>query len=716
MAESLYSPSWYRVADLKPRLRQHAELLRHDYRGKVWYLLQDHASGRSHRFTPAAYRFIGLMDGVRTVQELWDALNEQGGDAAPTQDEVIRLLGQLHAADVLICDVTPDSRELLRRNRRHELMKYKQRFWTPLAVRFPLWDPDRFLARTLPYVRFAFTRLGFLAWLAVVAAGAILAAANWSALTENIVDQALAPQNLLLLWLVYPFVKAVHELFHGYATKVSGGEVHEIGIMLLVLVPVPYVDASAAWGFRDKHRRMLVGAIGIMAELFMGAIALFVWLIVEPGVVHTVAYNVMLISGVSTLLFNGNPLLRFDGYYTLADAIEIPNLGNRSNKYLGYLVQKYMFGSRDAENPADTPGEARWFAVYGVAAFIYRLFIMTVIVLYIGSRFFAIGVLLAIWAIITQIGIPTGKAIRFIFSSPKLRKNRPQALRATAALVAALLFILFVLPLPLWTRTQGVVWPPEQSQLRAGADGFIGQVAIADGQFVEPGQVLVTSSDPFLEARVRLLESHKRELELQLTQAQTMDRVQTALYREELGKVSGDLARAREQADALTMRSTRSGVLIVPQRQDLPGRFVQKGQVVGYVVDPADHLTVRAVVAQADIGLLRDRIRRVNVLAADWSGAGFDASLVRAVPGGSQRLPTAALGTAGGGSFPVDPRDPDGTATLEYVFEYELALPEGAPAEFLGNRVHVRFDHGYEPLGFQLYRSIRQLLLRQFSV
>ena len=143
MAESLFSPSWYRVADLKPRLRKHAELHRHDYRGKVWFVLQDHAGGRSHRFAPAAYRFIGLMDGRRTVQELWDALNEQDGDAAPTQDEVIRLLGQLHAADVLICNVTPDSRELLRRYRRTERMKWKQRIWSPLAVRFPLLDPDR---------------------------------------------------------------------------------------------------------------------------------------------------------------------------------------------------------------------------------------------------------------------------------------------------------------------------------------------------------------------------------------------------------------------------------------------------------------------------------------------------------------------------------------------------------------------------------------------
>ena len=716
MSESLFSPSWYRVADLKPRLRQHAQLHRHDYRGKIWFVLQDHAGGRSHRFTPAAYRFIGLMNGERTVQELWDALNEQEGDAAPTQDEVIRLLGQLHAADILICDVTPDSRELLRRYRRSVRMKWKQRIWTPLAVRFPLLDPDRFLTRTLPFVRFIFTKYGAWVWLLTVGAGVVLAAANWSALTENIVDRTLAPQNLILLWLVYPFVKTIHELFHGYATKISGGEVHEIGIMLLVLVPVPYVDASAAWGFRDKRRRILVGAIGIMAELFMGAIALFVWLAVEPGAVHAVAYNVMLISGVSTLLFNGNPLLRFDGYYVLVDSIEIPNLGNRSNQYLGYLIQRYLFDSKDAVSPADSKGERNWFIFYGIAAFIYRIFILSVIVLYVGSRFFAVGVVLAIWAIVTQAIIPIGKSLKFLTSSPKLRKNRRHAVSVSLRITAVLLLIFFVLPIPLWTGTQGVIWPPEQSQLRAGVDGFVEEVLVANGSPVEEGDALIVASDPFLEARLGLLESHEREIKLQLTQAQTIDQVQVSILREELAAAAGDLERAREQVEALITRSPRAGIFTAPRQQDLPGRFVRQGQILAYVVNSSDHLTVRAVVPQDNIGLLRERIRRINVLQNGWDGESYEATLHRAVPGGTQQLPTAALGSQGGGSFAVDPRDSSGTQTLERVFEYELVLPDEARTEFLGNRVYVRFDHGYEPVGLQLYRSLRQLLLRQFGV
>ena len=337
-----------------------------------------------------------------------------------------------------------------------------------MAVRIPLFDPDRFLERTQFLVRPLFSWFGVVLWLAVVVTGVILAGVHWGDLTENIVDRALTPQNLVLLWFIYPTVKALHELGHGYATKLNGGEVYEIGIMFLVLIPVPYVDASAASGFRDKSKRMVVGAIGILVELFLGSLALFIWIGAEPGAVHAVAYNVMLISGVSTLLFNGNPLLRFDGYYVLADALEIPNLGSRATKYLGYLVQRYVLGIRDADTPANSRGEQLWFLAYGVAAFIYRVFIMFIIVIYIGAKFFIVGVALALWAVVTQILIPTGKSMSFLFNSPRLKRNRAKVLGRAALAAGIVVTLLFVIPAPLWILAEGVTWPSEDSQVRMG--------------------------------------------------------------------------------------------------------------------------------------------------------------------------------------------------------------------------------------------------------
>lgn len=716
MSDSLFSPSWYRIAELKPRLRNHVKIHRHDYRGKIWFILQDVAAGRSHKLSPASYNFIGLMDGKRSVDELWQAMGALGGDDAPTQDEVIRLLGQLHAADALICNVPPDGQELFRRYQRSERMRWKQRLWTPLAVRFPLWDPEHFLTRTQGFVRPLFTWYGGLLWLVVVATGIVLAAMHWGELTESIVDRALTPDNLLVLWLVYPVVKALHELGHGYAVKLSGGEVHEIGIMLLVLMPVPYVDASAAWGFREKRQRMLVGGAGIMVELFLGALALFVWLNVEPGPAHAVAYNVMLISGVSTLLFNGNPLLRFDGYYVLADWIEIPNLGKRSNKYLGYLIQRYLYGVRDAEPVAHSNGERRWFFFYGIAAFLYRMLIMATIILYIGGKFFIVGILLATWGVVTQIMVPLGKNLSFLFSSPRIRKNRGRALSVTALLLSLILLLLFVIPAPSWTRSEGVSWPSEQSQVRSASDGFVVDLLVADGEKVEKGEQIIQMKDPFLNARLDVLSAQLRQLKAQLRVARVHDRVQTAVIREEITAVNADYKQTRERVEELVIRSPRAGVLIVPQSEDLSGQFLRKGQLIAYVLESSDLLTARVIVSQDDIGLAREKTRAIEIMPAQWGSDPFKVKRWRQIPGGTSQLPTAALGTAGGGKFAVDPRDAEGRTTLERVFEFEIDLPPGMDNRFLGQRVFVRFDHGFEPLGFQFYRSLRQLFLRQFGV
>ena len=715
MSETLFSPSWYRVAALKPRIRSHAKIVRQSFRDKVWFVLLDQAAERSHRFSPAAHYFIGLMDGRRTVQELWDAASSHLGDEAPTQEDAIRLLGQLHAADALLCDVPPDSMEVFRRYQKHERMLWRRRLWTPLALRFPLLDPDRFLTRTLPWVTPLFGWIGGLIWLAVVGTGAILAASRWTDLTEDISDRVLDPQNLVLLWFVYPVVKALHELGHAYAVRKWGGEVHEIGIMLLVFSPVPYVDASASWGFRDKRKRMVVGAAGIAVELFLGALALFVWIIVEPGMVRAVAYNVMLISGVSTLLFNGNPLLRFDGYYVLSDAIEIPNLGSRSNQYVGYLFQRYVLGVRDAESQAASTGERVWFVLYGVGSFIYRIFISFIIITFIASKFFVVGILLAIWAIATQMVTPMSKGLSFLFSSPNLRRTRGRAVSTSVVLALAVAGLVFVAPFPHWTRAEGVVWVPEESQVRAGAEGFISALLVPVDAEVRRGQPLLQGEEPFLATRRAVFEAQLRELSAKYDALVPVDRVQAAMVREELIASRANLKRAREREAELTFVSPAAGRFIMPNAVDLPGRFVNKGQLVGYVVE-GDELTVRVALTQDDIAMVRQNTRGVEVMMAGWDARPVAARIRREVPGASAQLPTAALGSAGGGAIAVDPRDKNGVTTLKQVFQLELSLPAEVRSEYLGARVYVRFDHGYEPVGLQLYRTFRRLLLRQFNV
>ena len=300
----------------------------------------------------------------------------------------------------------------------------------------------------------------------------------------------------------------------------------------------------------------------MMVETFLASIAIFLWLNIEPGLVRALLFNVIWISGVSTLLFNGNPLLRFDGYYVLSDAIEIPNLGQRANQYIGYLFQRYALGSTEAESPAYTTGERFWMMTYGIASFVYRVFITFVIVLFIAGQFFVIGVLLAIWAVATQVAMPIGKSLSFLFSSPSLRRQRPRALYAASVIAGTVLIMLFVAPFPSWTRTEGVIWTPEEAIVRAGADGFFEKLlAPVDGE-VKRGQPPVQSEEPFLAARVAVLKSMVEELEAKYDATLPVDRVSTHGSPPQVGEGSGvgNIGECGARVD------TRSAPTIAPLR------------------------------------------------------------------------------------------------------------------------------------------------------
>ncbi|HXW09686.1 MAG TPA: PqqD family peptide modification chaperone [Steroidobacteraceae bacterium] len=709
----LHSPSWYRVAQLRPRLRGHARIHRHHYRGELWYVLEDRVSRRMHRFNPAAYYIVGLLDGRRTVHEIWEAATERFGDDAPTQDEVIRLLGQLHAAEVLQTEAMPDLTELARRARKGKRKTWLQNLLSPLAIRFPLVDPDRFLERWLPWYGPWFGWVGLAVWAVVVGFGIATAAGHWDELTADVTSQILAPQNLLILWLTFPVVKLLHELGHACAVKAWGGEVHEMGIMLLVLMPIPYVDASAASAFPRARRRVVVGAAGMLVEVFLASIAIQLWAEAEPGLARAVLYDVMLIAGISTIVFNANPLLRYDGYYMLADLVQIPNLRVRANQYLGRLVERRLFGVNLDEEP--TPAAERaWLGFYAVLSFLYRTFVICAIALFIASEYLLVGVLLALWALATAVVLPVLKGVGYLLMHPRLRRRRPRALATTALALALLYGALFVLPVPLWTRAEGVIALPEESHLRAGAEGFVRKIVAAPGSIVGAGTELVITEDPMLALRERVLEAEVRLLEARANALRLENRVRWAMTLDELEAARRQLEEVRTRLAELTISSPVAGTFVLAHAAaDLPERFLRRGEQVGYVL-PAKAATARVLVSQDDVDLVRSRTLRIEAKVAGRLYDTYEARLVREVPAASNRVSNLALSSAGGGGAALDPSGKE-PKTLDPWFAFELELPQ-TPTLTLGEHVYVRFEHGGEPLAGRLYRSVRQLFMRQFTV
>ncbi|NLD37775.1 MAG: peptidase M50 [Desulfatiglans sp.] len=714
MTISLFSESWYRVSALRPLLRRHAQVHHHLYRGEEWYVLEDHSTGNSHRFSKEAYYIIGLMDGKNSLRDIWETACGNLGDDMPTQDEVIRLLSQLHQADLLQADIPPDIREMYERNKRYRKNSLVSRFKSPLSIKIPFIDPEQFLDKTMFIVRPIFSFAGLLLYIVLLLIAISLAAFNWTELTMNLADRVLALENMFILWLIYPVIKAVHEFSHAYTVKHYGGEVHDMGIMLLVFVPVPYVDASASSAFREKYQRVMVGASGIMAELMLASIAMLIWVNAEPGLIRAVAFNVMIVSGVSTILFNGNPLLRFDAYYILSDFIEIPNLAARSASYIGYLLKRYLLKMDDAVSPVTAKGEAAWFLLYGISSFIYRMFITIRIALFIAGRFFFIGVALAIWGISGILVMPLIRILKFLFIDPAMQRKKMGAVTITILSIMLIALSLFIIPFPSSTVSMGVLWPPENSRLYAGADGYIKKIVSQSGAKVKKGEPLVICLNNDLLAQKKELDAIQREYEVRYSLAETRDRTEARILKDEIWRISSELNNLDEQIANLTIKSPSDGIFLLPDQESMVGLYLRRGTQIGYVVD-FKGVTVKIVVAQKDINSIRTRTEAVEVMTMQNPGRAYPGLILRETPAASTELPSLALSLEGGGEHALNPLDDKKVNAFENLFHLEVAID--IPEIFtIGEKVFVRFRHGTEPLFIRIYHGIRRTFLSKFNI
>jgi putative peptide zinc metalloprotease protein len=685
---------------------------RQRYRDQIWYLLIDSATGRQHRINDTAYQFIGRCNGERSVQQVWDSLLEQLGDNAPTQDEVVQVLTQLAQSELLQCEVTPDVEALFRQGT--ERRRRRRSAWlNPMAFRVPLYDPSRLLDRLRPCTKALFHRYAFALWLAFMLVSGLTAFSHWTALQSHAITALHTPRYLLLAWLCFPVIKTLHELGHALAVRHWGGQVHQAGITFLLLTPAPYVDASAATAFRHQRQRVIVSAAGILVELTLAAAALFVWLNVQPGTVRDVAFVTLFIGAVSTVLFNANPLVRFDGYYMLCDALDTPNLAMRSRAWWCALLQRRLIGVDHDGALLPAAGERKWLLLYAPASWLYRVLISITIVQWIGQISSLLGWLIGLTLLVAVVIKPVWSLMRDLLNAASRSPFARRARVTVFAVSCGLILLLFVVPLPLVTVAQGVVWLPEQSRVRVGTDGFVVRVLAQDGSRVERGQVLLELSDPELSVAREKLDSRLAGLYAEQYQAMLLDPVQAQDAAESIDRTRAELKRIDERIAQLQLRSQVAGRLVMPHQSDLTGRFVRQGAQLGYVLTSND-ISVRAAVAEQDASLVRNDTRRIEVRFAEDLDKQVSARLTRDLPAATDLLPSAALSDRFGGAYVTDPEDKEALRTLQPITLIDITVP-GKPLDRAGGRVWVRFDHGAQPLAAQWYRRLSQLLLQHFN-
>lgn len=695
--------AWRNIAGLRLWLRDTVHFYQHHYRGKPWLIIADQLHESYFRCSADVEQFLRLLDGSRSVEQ---AFVEGGRLSSPrlSQQDIVLLIANLKAAGLLMDDAGADGE--------HPRAKPEANSWLrPFALRFALFDPGRFLDKTTPYIRPLFSRSVWLLWLALVLVALIVAWLHWPELIEHSRMRFADPKNLLWYWLLYTLIKALHELGHAYATRVWGGAVHEMGIMLLVFFPVPYVDSSAAHRFSSKQRRMLVSAAGIMVEVTLASLALLLWSGTDAGMLHDLAFDTVIIGGLSTLIFNANPLLRYDGYYMFSELIEIPNLGTRSNQYLGYLLKRHVLDIPFMRTPVSAGGERLWLFTYGVCSAVYRLFISLFIAFWVAGKFFIIGVVLALWAILAQIVYPAvSRFYRLVpLASAAHRLNR------LGFVVCAVSFVIIgclLLPVGNSTYAEGIVNLPEQALIRAGADGIVSRVMLADGDRVEAGATILKLENLELAARRDILLARLDEASTRQKDVLLQDRTQAEILKAKASTIEAELLDVQQQLESLDVTSAIQGVVSLPMASDLPGKFVNRGDVIGYVAD-LSQVSARVVIPQSHIDAVRRQTQLIEARLGSRPGETLTARFLRELPQATDRLPSRLLGSGAGGHVAVDARDQAGLQAISNIFQVEITLPVQSLGSLLGQRVYVRFIHQRESLGTRLLRGIKQFILKQ---
>jgi putative peptide zinc metalloprotease protein len=717
MPGATFSDAWYRIAEARVALLPAVKVQSHRYRGRLWFVLEDPYSQKFFRITPEAYDFVRALDGERTIDEVWRDYAETRGAAAPGQDEVVRLLSQLHMSNMLFFRGKAHSDAIFERTRAQKQRELYGKLLSFLYVRVRLFDPNKLLDRIRPLILWCTGRTALVVWLAVIVAGGVNVIEHADELQQH-TQGLLALDNLGWLYVAMTLLKVFHETAHAFVCKRYGGQVHTFGVMFLIFTPLPYVDATSAWGFASKWRRAYVGLAGVVTELFFAAIGAIVWAHTSEGVINSLAFNVMFIGSVSALLFNGNPLLRFDAYYVLADLIEIPNLYQKGQAQVVYLCDRYLLGNKTNVSPATDHTERVWFTSYGWASLVYRLILSVTILMTVLDAWFAIGVALMVTTLITLIVMPGRKLVMYLMS-PALAHRRSRAVGALAALVFAVYAFVMWVPLPHAVRLPGVLEARQRAVMYVETAGALTQLRVQHGQTLRKGDVIAVLRNDDLELNLALTRLQIAEYETLLRQALQKTPADVAPLERRAQALAERMAEFEAMKSRLVVRAPQNGEWVAPVLHERMNSWIERGQPLGEVVDLSS-FRFSAVLAQAEAADLfpaadgSGELRLVGQASASIPIARFDL-----IPYQRDRLASPALGFLGGGDVAVRPDDTSGTLATESFFEVRAGVPTPSLATitaYQGMSGVLRLTLDDQPLYERVRKSFLQLLQRRYAL
>jgi len=718
MAETgrLFHESWYRIANQRICLRPSVRVQRQMFRGARWYILRDPFSNQFYRLPPGAYAFVSRLNSERTVEEVWKEVVNNEPTEAPGQSDIIELLAQLYHANLLHYALPPDSEKLFDRYKKKKQRILKANLKSIMFFRIPLFDPNEILQRLSSFIRVLLSPLGAIIWVLTVI-GAIKVALDHAGELWVQSQSILAPSNLFLLYIGIIIIKALHEFGHAFAVRRYGGEVHTMGVMFLIFSPLPYMDATAAWFFRNKWHRILVGAAGMIVEIFVAACALFIWANTGPGVIHTLSYNMVFVASVSTVVFNINPLLRFDGYYILSDFLDMPNLHQHSGQHLKYLVEHHAFGCKNAETPATSKRDEIWFTTFGILSGVYRIVVFAMIFLFVADQFLLAGLIMAAICLVTWGIVPVVGIVRYLATSPKLARVRTRAVFVSIATFTVVVSILFIFPFPFSVQAPGVLKSSDYVVVTNKVSGRMEEILVPSGTKVARNTPLLRLVNP--ELAFELQESQSELIEAEAAYRKAMQNQQS-----DLGPIASRIDYYQKRIDRITREQKNqvvtaeiSGTWVARDLKDRLGMWQTRGAPFGELINE-DSFQFVSVVAQSDVSeLFAEGIRKTETKLIGQAGIRIQVADFAVIPMEQTRLPSMALGWSGGGDIAVNLQDRQGIQTSEPYYQVRAnLLPNPEVATLHGRSGRIQFFLPPKSLAEQGWRKLLQMIQDRYQL
>jgi len=614
LAESLVSTTSRRLA---LRMRPDLSVRKHRYHGEGYWVVKEPVGLNYYRFHEEEFAILQMLDGESTLDSIKERFEAEFAPQKITFQDLQQFIGMLHRSGLVISETAGQGRQLKKRRDEKKRKEWLGRLTNVFALRWRGVDPDRFLNWLYRFTWWIFHPVCVAMCVALGISALLLVTVQYDLFYSRLptFHEFFDPRSAdkwMYLALTMGVVKVLHELAHGLSCKHFGGECHEIGFMLLVLTPCLYCNVSDSWMLPNKYRRAMIGAAGIYMEMLLASIATFLWWFSDrTTLLNNLSLNVMFICSVSTLVFNGNPLLRFDGYYILMDLAEIPNLRQKATEVLKRFMVGVCLGLEQPENPFLPQKNRILFGLYTVAAVFYRWIVVFSIVMFLIKVFEPIG-LKIVGQVIAAVGFfglvvqPLWQLARFFYMPGRMHKVKKPRVVASLAVVACLLAAVVFLPLPHSVKCEFEIQPRNASAVYVEVPGRIEEILVKEGQPVEQGRALVTFSNPDLEFSVLNLAG---QLEVTQTRLKTVERerfhsdqsgLQIGQLTELLNTTKKQLAEQQRELLRLQILAPAAGV-VIPAPSRPAGGDVQDGRLPAWTGSPLDPKNVGAAYPEGEL-------------------------------------------------------------------------------------------------------------------